>query len=256
MFPSCLCSPYFLNHLQKIHHLWFPRCWWESNWIMSIRKNWNGGAPGWCVERTGETFCRTQGIFIPGSSGNRLKLWSSAWNYESGPIHWPILRTWIKFCNGCMVNFATRSRSTLLKLEQIMLRGLTQKLDHLLQFYQELHREFRVSVDGSFAGVGLMVGFRENKLIVISPWSAVLLQRQVSCRWTESSGWWRSNRILTLDEILFRLRGEKGSQVGLHILWGNTFLRLNSFWNGRWSEWKVWMCWTGSMQIFNPIPSH
>ena len=101
-----------------------------------------------------------------------------------------------------------------------MLRGLTQKLDpYTAVLPKELHREFRVSVDGSFAGVGLMVGFRENKLIVISPMvgspaaKAGILPMD---RIIRVDG--EATEFLTLDEILFRLRGEKGSQVGLHIL--------------------------------------
>ena len=153
--------------------------------------------------------------------GIRLKLWSSAWNYESGPhplADFEDLNEILQRMHGeFLASTLTKDSS---KLEQIMLRGLTQKLDpYTAVLPKELHREFRVSVDGSFAGVGLMVGFRENKLIVISPMvgspaaKAGILPMD---RIIRVDG--EATEFLTLDEILFRLRGEKGSQVGLHIL--------------------------------------
>ena len=101
--------------------------------------------------------------------GIRLKLWSSDWNFESGPhplADFEDLNEILQLMHGELLASTLTKDSS--KLEQIMLRGLTQKLDpYTAVLPKELHREFRVSVDGSFAGVGLMVGFGENKLICL-----------------------------------------------------------------------------------------
>ena len=105
------------------------------------------------------------------SSGVSLKLWTTNWKFESSPQ--PLddfgdLNRILQTIHSELIRSPQNINPS--KLEQILLRGLTQKLDpYTAVLPRELHREFRVSVDGSFAGVGLMVGFRKNQLIVISP---------------------------------------------------------------------------------------
>ncbi|MDP6464852.1 MAG: S41 family peptidase [SAR324 cluster bacterium] len=154
------------------------------------------------------------------SSGVSLKLWTTNWKFESSPQ--PLddfgdLNRILQTIHSELIRSPQDINPS--KLEQILLRGLTQKLDpYTAVLPRELHREFRVSVDGSFAGVGLMVGFRKNQLIVISPMVGSPAARAGILpmdRIIRVDG--EETEYLTLDEILFRLRGEKGTQVGLHI---------------------------------------
>ncbi len=105
-------------------------------------------------------------------------------------------------------------------LEQLLIRGVCSQLDpYTVLLPRKVHREFRDTVGGRFAGVGLMVGFRENQLIVISPMDGSPAARagvQPMDRIIRVDG--VSTEHLTLEEILFRLRGEKGSRVSLHVM--------------------------------------
>ena len=99
------------------------------------------------------------------------KLWTTSWKYKSitKPLkNFSNLNAVLQTIHHKLILSPLDIQSS--KLEQILLRGLTRQLDpYTAVLPRELHREFRVSVDGSFAGVGLMVGFRKNQLMVISP---------------------------------------------------------------------------------------
>ncbi|MEE3121811.1 MAG: S41 family peptidase [SAR324 cluster bacterium] len=158
---------------------------------------------------------------VSGESGTILKLWTNQWYFETAPSRLANLHDLNEVLQEVhaqlILGGVSEDRNG---LEQLLLRGVTQKLDpYSVVLPGELYREFRSSVGGSFAGVGLMVGFRGNQLIVISPMdgspaarSGILpLDRIIRVDGEETE-------YLTLDEILFRLRGEKGSLVRLHII--------------------------------------
>ena len=77
--------------------------------------------------------------------GIRLQLWSSAWNYESGlrPLaDFEDLNQILQRMHGELLASTLTTDSS--RLEQIMLRGLTQKLDpYTAVLPKDLHREFR-----------------------------------------------------------------------------------------------------------------
>ena len=109
---------------------------------------------------------------------------------------------------------------TQLKIEQMFVRGiLTQLDDYSVLLPQEIYNEFNINIGGQFAGVGLVVGTRDDQLTVIAPMDgspAALAGMKPLDRIVAVDG--EKTEHMTLDEILHRLRGNIGTPVTLSVL--------------------------------------
>ena len=109
---------------------------------------------------------------------------------------------------------------TQLKIEQMFARGILKQLDaYSVLLPQEIYNEFNINIGGQFAGVGLVVGTHDDQLTVIAPMDgspAALAGIQPLDRIVAVDG--EITEHMTLDEILYRLRGEIGTTVTLRVL--------------------------------------
>ncbi|RTZ83695.1 MAG: hypothetical protein DSY94_07850, partial [SAR324 cluster bacterium] len=109
---------------------------------------------------------------------------------------------------------------TQLKIEQMFVRGILNQLDAYSVFLpQEIYNEFNINIGGQFAGVGLVVGTRDDQLTVIAPMDgspAALAGMKPLDRIVAVDG--EKTEHMTLDEILHRLRGNIGTPVTLSVL--------------------------------------
>jgi len=105
-------------------------------------------------------------------------------------------------------------------VEIAVVEGILKKLDpHSALFPAGVYKEFKVSTNGRFAGVGMVVGMEKQQLTVIAPMegspaarAGVLSKDQIMSIDHENTA------DMTINEILLRLRGEIGSQVQLQIV--------------------------------------
>jgi len=109
---------------------------------------------------------------------------------------------------------------TQLKIEQMFVRGILNQLDaYSVLLPQEIYNEFNINIGGQFAGVGLVVGTRDDQLTVIAPMDgspAALAGMKPLDRIVAVDG--EKTEHMTLDEILHRLRGNIGTPVTLSVL--------------------------------------
>jgi len=114
---------------------------------------------------------------------------------------------------------------TQFQIEQLFVRGILNQLDeYSVLLPNEIYREFNINIGGQFAGVGLVVGLREGHLTVIAPMDGSPAGRagiQPLDRIVAVDG--EKTEHLTLEEILHRLRGDRGTPVNLSVFReGNT----------------------------------
>jgi len=109
---------------------------------------------------------------------------------------------------------------TKLGIEQIFVNGILHQLDeYSVLLSKDIYNEFNINLGGHFAGVGLVVGMRNGYLTVISPMDGSPASKAGMLpldKIVEVDG--EKTEHMTLDEILYRLRGEIGSPVKLSIL--------------------------------------
>ena len=109
---------------------------------------------------------------------------------------------------------------TQLKMEQIVVRGILNQLDsYSVLLPKKIYNEFNINIGGKFAGVGLVVGTRDDQLTVIAPMDgspAALAGMKPLDRIVAVDG--EKTEHMTLDEILHRLRGNIGTPVTLRVL--------------------------------------
>ena len=109
---------------------------------------------------------------------------------------------------------------TQLKIEQMFIRGILNQLDaYSVLLPQEIYNEFNINIGGQFAGVGLVVGTRDDQLTVIAPMDgspAALAGMKPLDKIVAVDG--EKTEHMTLDEILHRLRGNIGTPVTLSVL--------------------------------------
>ncbi len=107
-----------------------------------------------------------------------------------------------------------------LKIEQVLASGILNMLDaYSVLLPHEIYNEFNINIGGQFAGVGLVVGIRDDQLTVIAPMDGspaalagmLPLDRIVAVDRQKT-------KHMTLDEILHRMRGKIGTSVRLSVL--------------------------------------
>ena len=109
---------------------------------------------------------------------------------------------------------------TQLKIEQLFVRGILNQLDeYSVLLANDIYQEFNINIGGQFAGVGLVVGTRDGQLTVVATMDGSPAAK---------AGMEPLDRIvavddektehLTLDGILYRLRGVTGTFVTLSVL--------------------------------------
>ena len=107
-----------------------------------------------------------------------------------------------------------------LKIEQIFVRGILNQLDaYSVLLPQKIYNEFNINIGGQFAGVGLVVGTRDDQLTVIAPMDgspAALAGMKPLDKIVAVDG--EKTEHMTLDEIFHRLRGKIGTSVRLSVL--------------------------------------
>lgn len=105
------------------------------------------------------------------------------------------------------------------KLIKGAIDGMTSTLDpHTVFFTPKQYEELRIDTRGSFGGLGIQIGIRDNWLTVISPmegtpaWRAGL---QAGDRIIKIEG--KSTRGITVEQAVMKLRGDPGTQVTITI---------------------------------------
>ncbi|MGK5092673.1 S41 family peptidase [Deltaproteobacteria bacterium TL4] len=105
-------------------------------------------------------------------------------------------------------------------IDIVMIRGLLARLDpHSVLLTADIYQEFKIVTSGEFAGVGLMIGIRDQELIVISPIDGSPAARadiRPKDRIVKIDNEETAN--ITLTDSISRLRGETGSKIILHIM--------------------------------------
>ena len=106
------------------------------------------------------------------------------------------------------------------KLMQGAIDGMLSKLDpHSAFMTPEPYKEMKVSMAGSFGGLGIEINVKDGKLTVISPiedtpaWRAGIKSNDYI--WKIDS---KLTRGLTINQSVSLMRGEKGTKVTLHIM--------------------------------------
>ena len=104
-------------------------------------------------------------------------------------------------------------------LELWTLRTILAQIDqHSIVLAPELYAEFTINTRGNFAGVGIMVGLRNNQLTVISPIEGGPAERagiQAKDVILKIDG--ENTENMSLSNILQHLRGKMGSQVFIEV---------------------------------------
>jgi carboxyl-terminal processing protease len=104
-------------------------------------------------------------------------------------------------------------------LEEIAIQGILKTLDpHSVFLSKEVLKETNVGIEGKFGGLGIVIGFRDGFLTVISPIDGTPASR---------AGVQAGDRIvkiedeptlgMTLTEAVSKMRGEEGTQVEITI---------------------------------------
>lgn len=105
------------------------------------------------------------------------------------------------------------------KLLQAAIRGMLRSLDPHSQFLdKDDYADFQTTTHGSFGGIGIQIGVRNNYPTVISPIEgtpAYLLGVQTGDRIVTIDG--KSSEGLTIDQVIKQLRGPKGSKVAIGV---------------------------------------
>jgi carboxyl-terminal processing protease len=105
------------------------------------------------------------------------------------------------------------------KLLQAAIRGMLRSLDPHSQFLDtKEYTDLQTTTHGSFGGIGIQIGVRNNFPTVISPIEgtpAYLLGIQTGDRIVTIDG--KSSEGLTLDQVVNKLRGQKGTKVRIGI---------------------------------------
>jgi len=106
------------------------------------------------------------------------------------------------------------------KLIQGAIDGMLSQLDPHSSFMPpEPYKEMKVNIAGSFGGLGIEINIKDGKLTVISPiedtpaWRAGLKPNDHI--WKIDN---KQTRGLTINQSVALMRGEKGTQVTLHIM--------------------------------------
>lgn len=104
-------------------------------------------------------------------------------------------------------------------IEYIAVNGFMNILDpHSRLLAPDIYREFMVTTSGSFGGIGIVVGLRENRLTVISPLDDTPAARAGMRAGDEIIRIEdESTENMPLDEAVKRLRGPEGSPVNMTI---------------------------------------
>ena len=105
------------------------------------------------------------------------------------------------------------------EVELAVVNGMLKTLDpHSVMFSAQAHEEMRMSTQGAFGGLGIVISQRDGWLTVISPIAGTPASRagvrardqivQINDETTEN---------MTLEEAVSRLRGEPGTDVTVHL---------------------------------------
>ncbi len=105
------------------------------------------------------------------------------------------------------------------EVELAVVNGMLRTLDpHSVMFSAQAHEEMRMSTQGAFGGLGIVISQRDGWLTVISPIPGTPASRsgvkardqiiQINDETTEN---------MTLEEAVSRLRGEPGTDVTVHL---------------------------------------
>ena len=106
------------------------------------------------------------------------------------------------------------------KVEQALIVGLLSELDpHSTLLAKEIYEEFQVNTRGNFGGVGIVVGIRNNQMIVITPIEGTpaakagirAMDRIVRIGDEETEN-------MNMADTVNKLRGQAGSPITLHIM--------------------------------------
>jgi len=110
------------------------------------------------------------------------------------------------------------------KLVQSMVNGMLASLDpHSAYLPPEPYKEMEVQMSGAFGGVGIELGTKEGRLTVIAPIDDTPAFRagiQANDHIWKIDG--TSTRDMNISTAVKRMRGEKGTQVTLTILRGDS----------------------------------
>ncbi len=105
------------------------------------------------------------------------------------------------------------------KLIKGALDGMTSTLDpHTVFFTQKQYEDLQIDTRGSFGGLGIQIGMRDNWLTVIAPMEGTPAHRAgilAGDRIVKIEG--KSTRGITTDKAISQLRGEPGTKVVITI---------------------------------------
>jgi len=106
------------------------------------------------------------------------------------------------------------------KLVDGALQGMVSTLDpHSAYMPPDVYREIQVDTKGEFGGLGIQIGMKENRLVVISPIEGTPADRagvKAGDLITEIEG--TTTKNMTLVDAVNKLRGPKGTKVKLTLL--------------------------------------
>ncbi|MBI3622088.1 MAG: S41 family peptidase [Nitrospirae bacterium] len=105
------------------------------------------------------------------------------------------------------------------KLVDGALQGMVNTLDpHSAYMPPDVYREIQVDTKGEFGGLGIQIGLKENRLVVIAPIEGTPADRagvKAGDLITEIEG--GSTKNMTLTDAVNKLRGPKGTKVSLTL---------------------------------------
>lgn len=122
-------------------------------------------------------------------------------------------------------NYVDENKVSYSNLVSAALKGMLQSLDPFSQYMEPTaYKELKEETQGSFGGIGIQLGFKENALTVIAPMEDTPAFR---------AGILSGDRIIEINTnrtekmdmraVIGTLRGEPGSKVSLKILRGREF---------------------------------
>ena len=106
------------------------------------------------------------------------------------------------------------------KLMYGAIRGMLRTLDPYSQFFDpESYGDFRTESRGAYGGLGMVIGFRQDRLTVISPFKGTpAYEAGVQSGDIISLIEEEPTATMAVDEAVERLRGEPGTQVTITLL--------------------------------------
>ena len=106
------------------------------------------------------------------------------------------------------------------KLMYGAIRGMLRTLDPYSQFFDpESYGDFRTESRGAYGGLGMVIGIRQDRLTIISPFKDTpAYEAGVQSGDTISLIEEEPTAAMTVDEAVERLRGEPGTQVTITLL--------------------------------------